>query len=49
MEKVFNVEIEKVQNGYIVSYREFGSYDGHKSIFPTFEVAMDFVKGLFNE
>ena len=49
MEKVFNVEIEKVQNGYIVSYREVGSYDDHKSIFPTFEVAMDFVKGLFNE
>ena len=47
--KVSNVEIEKVQNGYIVSYREIGSYDDHKSIFSTFEVAMDFVRGLYDE
>ena len=47
--KVSNVEIEKVQNGYIVSYREVGSYDDQKSIFPTFEVAMDFVRGLYDE
>ena len=47
--KVSNVEIEKVQNAYIVSYLEDVSYDDHKSIFPTFEVAMDFVRGIFNE
>ena len=47
--KVSNVEIEKVQNGYIVSYREVGSYDDHKCIFPAFKVAMDFVRGLFDE